>query len=296
MTVGPLTIWSNYRPKMTDYPSVFALLSSSSLYSFTKQKKLAKFLPTKNETINHRTSILKYLANDSNHSNASAFGNLHLVALNDPVILQTQTNSIMGSTLGKNEPENYMDIDLLISHPGYSDVAKSILTNLDFKTLLHCRVVSKSWKDFIDFSPSSKYILFLQFQHLLNVPNVIRITSDLNMYSNTHHITKEIRRELKNKQINSILQQWPTYHQLLEFIRNEATMEEIHVILDFFKQYCGTKKYLGYLKECDQATPFYHALKLRNSTTKKMLISIFMKAMFENNEQNVSEAYRRLLQ
>ena len=73
-------------------------------------------------------------------------------------------------------------------------------------------------------------------------------------------------------------------------------MEEIHVILDFFKQYCGTKKYLGYLKECEEATPFYHALKLPNSTTKKMLISIFMKAMFENNEQNVNEACRRLLQ
>ena len=36
MTVGPLTIWSNYRPKMTDYPSF--LHSSSTRLEFTPQK------------------------------------------------------------------------------------------------------------------------------------------------------------------------------------------------------------------------------------------------------------------
>ena len=41
MTVGPLTIWSNYRPKMTDYPSF--LHSSSTRLEFTPQKNIAKF-------------------------------------------------------------------------------------------------------------------------------------------------------------------------------------------------------------------------------------------------------------
>ena len=51
MTVGPLTIWSNYRPKMTDYPSF--LHSSSTRLEFTPQKNVAKFYTQKIDIINH---------------------------------------------------------------------------------------------------------------------------------------------------------------------------------------------------------------------------------------------------
>ena len=81
------------------------------------------------------------------------------------------------------------------------------------------------------------------------------------------------------EKINSVLQKWPKYRGLLEFIKNEATLQEIQVVLQFFQTYCGTKKYLGYLKESMVATPLHHALKLQDDATKKLIIRILRKTL-----------------
>ena len=71
MTVGPLTIWSNYRPKMTDYPSF--LHSSSTRLEFTPQKKCSEILHTKNW---HYKSLQKSnLVHNSNFYPNSNFQN-----------------------------------------------------------------------------------------------------------------------------------------------------------------------------------------------------------------------------
>ena len=45
-----------------------------------------------------------------------------------------------------------VDADLFVSHPGFATINKTIFSHMDPRTLANSRLVSKSWKNFIDSS------------------------------------------------------------------------------------------------------------------------------------------------
>ena len=59
-----------------------------------------------------------------------------------------KTTSKMEMPTEANKPPS--DLNILLTNPGYSQIARNILLRLDHKSQLSCRLVSESWKAHID--------------------------------------------------------------------------------------------------------------------------------------------------
>ena len=56
----------------------------------------------------------------------------------------------MGNSLTTEVNKSPSDLTILMTNPGYSQIARNILLRLDHNSQLRCRLVSQSWKGHID--------------------------------------------------------------------------------------------------------------------------------------------------
>ena len=115
-----------------------------------------------------------------------------------------------------------VDTDLFVSHPGFATINKTIFAHLDPKSLANSRLVSKSWKNFID---TSKTILLVQIYQLMHYDMILQGTYD--PQDNSYHV-------------ESIIEHWPNYDRVFSFMKTEANLEEIKLFLDFLRDFCRT--------------------------------------------------------
>ena len=113
-----------------------------------------------------------------------------------------------------------VDTDQFVSHPGFATINKTIFAHLDPKSLANSRLVSKSWKNFID---TSKTILLVQIHQLMHYDMKLQGTYDP---------------QDKSYLVESIIEHWPSYDRVLSFMKTEATLEEIKLFLDFLRDFC----------------------------------------------------------
>ena len=99
-------------------------------------------------------------------------------------------------------------MDLFLKNPGLFHLAENIFAKLDAVSSARCRLVSKSWRDFID---NSKSLSKAELDRILN----FRITSEK----------------------STIFQAYPKWIKVFEFIKRRKNSEDISVFLGSMKRY-----------------------------------------------------------
>ena len=122
------------------------------------------------------------------------------------------------------------DLSRLISNQGFDWIVESIFTYLDPNSLAKCRLVSKSWKAFID---SRRTILVCQLQQLkqikLEVPNA--------------KVWYKLRRIVESQRKYSIIEKFPEFGQVFLDLERYATGHELSVIVMFLKDYSKHQRF-----------------------------------------------------
>ena len=154
-----------------------------------------------------------------------------------------------------------VDTDQFVSHPGFATINKTIFAHLDPKSLANCRLVSKSWKNFID---TSKTILLVQIHQLMHYDMKLEGTYD--PQDNSYLV-------------ESIIEHWPSYDRVLSFMKTEATLEEIKVFLVFLREFCRTNLLLKCIFQSDFRSPM-RAFQVKNS----LIIGIFLKSLYPDEK------------
>lgn len=99
-------------------------------------------------------------------------------------------------------------MDLFLKNPGLFHLAENIFAKLDAVSSARCRLVSKSWRDFID---NSKSLSKAELDRILN----FRITSEK----------------------STIFQAYPKWIKVFEFIKRRKNSEDISLFLGSMKRY-----------------------------------------------------------
>ena len=123
-----------------------------------------------------------------------------------------------------------------------------------------CRLVSKSWKNFID---TSKTILLVQIYQLMHYDMILQGTYD--PQDNSYHV-------------ESIIEHWPNYDRVFSFMKTEANLEEIKLFLDFLRDFCRSNFFslrLSYFR-----SPLEAAKRKKNS----LIIGIFVKSLYPDEK------------
>ena len=135
---------------------------------------------------------------------------------------------------------------LLIEIPGLQHLAEHIFSNIgDLKSLINCKLVSRSWRDFIN-------ARFKKAQMINKIQQIVTVS-----YSKFEHPIYPIY---------TFNQHTEGLHPFLKEIENSMEMSEIHILIQFLKEY-------------------WHAIifvDTENKFTKENLIKLAK--TFQNNE------------
>ena len=157
-----------------------------------------------------------------------------------------------------------VDTDLFVYHPGFATINKTIFAHLDPKSLANSRLVSKSWKNFID---TSKTTLLVQIHQLMHYD--MKLTYDP---------------QDKSYLVESIIEHWPSYDRVLSFMKTEATLEEIKLFLDFLRDFCRTNILRHYHQESIFQTHFQSPLSRASESKNSLIIGIFLKSLYPDEK------------
>ena len=106
------------------------------------------------------------------------------------------------------EPSNTICINDFMENPGLRNVFKLILFFLDEKSLKNCRRVSKSWNTFVTIYDKNFWIFQLQKCKTLKWCRIILRGGALILHK-------------------SILQLFPEFSQVFDYVQNQATFRDL---------------------------------------------------------------------